>query len=169
MDWSSFQVTSCGFNDPAILTGTYNPETDQYDTLDGTISRPNCNEFVDRNLDILPKAIVPANLPNEQFVEFYFDRNTPEKVNVRSALITTDESKMSGCRLKFTIDDGVEVVPDNGVGVDGIGGLFNMNVDTNVFRVEATNGACSPFFALIEVQLYIYPVLTFHPSLSVPS
>ena len=76
---------------------------------------------------------------------------------------------MSGCRLKFTIDDGVEVIPDNGVGVDGVGGLFNMNVDTNVFRVEGADGACSPFFALVEVQLYIYPVLTFHPNLEVPS
>ena len=90
-------------------------------------------------------------------------------MNVRSALITTDESKMSGCRLKFTIDDGVEVVPDNGVGLDGVGGLFNMNVDTNTFRVQAADGPCSPFFALVEVQLYIYPVLTLHPSLAVPS
>lgn len=135
------------------------------------MTKPDCSGFADYNLDSLPTAMVPDSLPDEQFVTFTFQGTDGGPINLRSALIVTDESLMgTGCDLYFEVDDGLPVADTlNSVGQSGEGGLFNMNVTTNSFKVAKQEGAiCSPYFAIVEVQLYTHPVLTVDRDTNMP-
>ena len=77
---------------------------------------------------------------------------------MKGVLFHTNENEMTSGTVKFYVD-GVECPDTGGVGVNAIGGVFNCNLEGNLFKAICTD-VCSPNMAVQEVKLWLLTALT---------
>ena len=69
----------------------------------------------------------------------------------------TDDSISSGF-VTFTVD-GTECPNTGGVGVDGVGGVFNCGLSGTIFKLQCTT-QCADYLSIIELKLWKDTILT---------
>ena len=77
---------------------------------------------------------------------------------VNAILMETDEDQMTSGTVKFYID-GVECPDTGGVGVNGVGGVFNCGLEGSTFEAVCTT-ACSPFMSIVELYVWKEKAMT---------
>lgn len=85
-----------------------------------------------------------------QFIEINWSAyGTPTAFTVRGVLFHTDEALMTAGTVEFFVDG--TVCPDtSGVGINGIGGVFNCDLVGEKFTAVCT-ATCTPKFAVREL------------------
>ena len=82
------------------------------------------------------------------------------KTMINAILMETDEDHMTSGMVEFFID-GIACPNTGGVGVSGVGGVFNCGLEGSTFEAVCTT-ACSPFMSVVELFIWKEKAMTLY-------